>query len=80
MSRATEKCGCGASIDVTSETSYGLRLALEQWREGHQHHQELPGTTEWAPPGELNPGVDLSPLFAQPTHESNGEGPTHGTS
>jgi len=48
MSRAIEKCGCGASIDVNSETSYGLRLALEQWREGH-HHDPIAEAEEGGP-------------------------------
>jgi hypothetical protein len=37
VARANEKCGCGASIEVTADADHRVRTALEEWRTGHQH-------------------------------------------
>jgi hypothetical protein len=37
MARASEKCSCGATIEVSSDYDTRVRAALEEWRKGHQH-------------------------------------------
>jgi hypothetical protein len=37
MSRATEKCGCGASIEVAGDYDHRVRETLTEWRAEHKH-------------------------------------------
>lgn len=42
MNKVSEKCSCGASVEVTTDTMTCLRVSLEDWRKGHQHTPPAP--------------------------------------
>lgn len=48
MSTASEKCGCGASVDITLDHQHHVREALAEWRKDH-HHAAPSGKEESKP-------------------------------
>lgn len=54
MSKGTEKCGCGASVEITLDHQHHVREALTEWRAEHKHISPAPTVEKPVPQPEGN--------------------------